>query len=270
VGDILLKGLNVSEIEWDFDLENSCHKVIIKCDDGNVEIFKYNISLQLEKLRKTDYSENQSYTAIHESGHALVSLIKLKLIPKLVVSKSANCNSEGFCRIDSPTIRTKETEYNSILLALGGRAAEKFILKNDKMLSVGSYSDLRLATETANSMIKCYGHGDSPILIRHSSVESNSFKSDDLLNYSEKLAVNLIKNAEKEVDEIMSNNRELLIEMIDHLSNNSQLNSDEIKNIIRKYNLEIKDKDSYYNIKERISEFKKNLDDRKEKILCNY
>ena len=148
--------------------------------------------------------------------------------------------------------------YNNILISLGGRAAEKFVLNDSNMLSIGSYSDLVLATETANKMIKAYGHGDSGFVIKHNEMSKiSSFNSENLVYDSENQALDLLKTAEKEVDDVIVNNKDLLIEMIEHLSNNSQLNGTELTTMCKKYSLEIKNKDTYYNIKERINNFRK-------------
>ena len=255
ISDIILKRVDTDNIIWSFNYINNAHNIIVKTKTEDITL-EYPVTLKIENLRKSDLSENQSYTAIHESGHALVSIVKAKLIPKLVASKTAS-TAEGFCRIELPDIKTKETEYLNILIALGGRAAEKYILKSDEMLSTGSYSDLSSVTEIANKMIKAYGHGDSAFVIRHSDSEILSFRSENLLLDAEKVSKKLIETAEKEVDNVMLEYKDLLIEMIDYLSANSQLTDNQIKDILKKYNIDTKNKDNYYNIKEKIVEFKK-------------
>jgi len=255
ISDVILKGIDTDNIIWSFNYIDSSHEIIIKTKTDDVK-FEYPVTLKIENLRKSDSSENQSYTAIHESGHALVSIIKAKLIPKLVVSKTAS-NAEGFCRIELPDIKTKEIQYLNILIALGGRAAEKYVLKSEEMLSSGSYSDLSSVTETSNMMIKAYGHGNSPFVIRHTDSEIVSFRSENLLLDAEKISKKLIETAEKEVDEVMDKYKDLLMEMIDYLSVNSQLTENQIRNMVKKYDIDIKNKDNYYNIKEKIVEFKK-------------
>lgn len=256
ISDIILKKFNVIDIIWDFDYVKSNHRIILN-QNNQSEILVYSVKLNLENLRKSDFSENQSYTAIHESGHALIAMVKSNIVPKLVVSKTAS-TSEGFCRIEQPDIKTKETELNEIMICLGGRAAEKFILKDEKMLSTGSYSDLKSATEIANKMVKAYGHGKTPFVVRHDPhSQIVSFQSENLLLDSEADAVLIIKNAETEVDKILSDNKVFLLEMVDILSNKSQINEEELKKLCQKYKIETKDKKNYYNIKERILEFKK-------------
>jgi len=255
ISDIILKNINTNNIMWSFDYEKVVHKIILSTKNEPVELL-YPVILKIENLRKSDLSENQSYTAIHESGHALMSIIKAKLIPKLIVSKSAS-TAEGFCRIELPDIKTKETEYLNILIALGGRAAEKFVLKNDDMLSTGSYSDLTFATETANKMVKAYGHGSNSFIIKHSDNQIISFHSESLLLNAEEMSRKIIENAEKEVDSTMIEYKALLMKLIDHLSVNSQITESEIKKLTDDLNIKIKDKNNYYNIKERILEFKK-------------
>ena len=125
------------------------------------------------------------------------------------------------------------------------------------MLSTGSYSDLTSATETANKMVKAYGHGGNSFIIKHTDNMIVSFHSESLLLTAEEKARKIIEKAEKDVDETIAEYRELLMELIDHLSINSQITETEIKEIIQKYDIQVKDKNNYYNIKERILEFKK-------------
>ena len=255
VTDILINKINATDVLWSFNRDKSRHEITATSKNKEV-IFLYEVTLKIDDLRKTDYSENQTYTAIHESGHALVSIVKSKIIPKLIMSKTAS-TAEGFCRIEQPDIKTRETEYNNILVCLGGRAAEKFVLNNEDMLSTGSYSDLVSATETANKMIKAFGHGNNSFVIRHSQNELSSFNSENLLLNAEEEALLLIKRGQEEVDKIILENKQFLMEMIELLSNKSQLCEKELLELTKKYNIETKNKSTYYNIKERIVEFKK-------------
>ena len=55
----------------------------------------------------------------------------------------------------------------------------------------------------------------------------------------------------------MEENKDLLIDMIDYLSNNSQLTYEQIEEMVSKYGLEIKDHENYFDIKTLLSDFKK-------------
>lgn len=259
IGDIVIKNFNVEKIEWDFDYNSSSHVIksfYIENDTTYEEVFTYNVILNIESLRKTDFSQLQTFVAIHESGHALVSIIKAKLIPKLVSSKTAS-NAEGFCRVEHPDIQTKTVLYNQILISLGGRAAEKYVLKDSDMLSNGSFSDLSHATILANNFYKIYGFGNNPFCIKHNSNPTSAFFGNKLQENVEEEAYKLLMNAEEEVDKVMEENKDLLIDMIDYLSNNSQLTYEQIEEMVSKYGLEIKDHENYFDIKTLLSDFKK-------------
>lgn len=248
IGNILVNDIDAQEITWDFideNIENVDPNHVIDVD-GN--IFKYPVKLHIEQLRKSDNSENQLYTAVHEAGHAIMSIVVQGLIPKVVMSKTASA-AEGFCRTEQPETTTKDLMYGSILVALGGRAAELAIF-GDKNLSNGAGSDLEKATTMAVTMIKYFGMGNKSSYHVQSSSLSAGVHSEKWANDAEQEAIVIFNKAEAETKALVAKHLDKIIELSDMLSTNSKIEYDELKKLVVKWNLPVKDKDNYHNFKE--------------------
>lgn len=256
ISDLILKSPDVKEIDWKFSFINNKHILETKGIGKNLT-FEYDVKLNIENLRKTDFSEEQAFTAVHEAGHAIIGCIKGGFLPKEVVSKTASI-AEGFCRIDWPDINTKSMFYKHIMTCLGGIEAEKLIFGDD-MISAGANSDLKKATTIASQMIKVFGMGNNNYVTSTSIDGMNEFMAIHDKGNSEIHAVKIIKDAEKEVKECLANNKLFLLEVAEYLSNNSKMNTEKFKEIALKFidEKEINDKDKYYNFRSMIDYAKK-------------
>lgn len=54
------------------------------------------ITLNLERIRSNKLDDLQSITALHESGHAILSATLLHTIPEVIYSRTADADTEGF------------------------------------------------------------------------------------------------------------------------------------------------------------------------------
>ena len=57
---------------------------------------KEHIETKLNSLRESKKNEIQAITAVHESGHAVLSAVLLNVIPEIVVSVSSESDLNGF------------------------------------------------------------------------------------------------------------------------------------------------------------------------------
>ncbi len=98
--------------------------------------------------------------AYHEAGHALVNMLlnqkksvnKITILPRgPALGVTYIISNQELDRLD-----TKQDFLNEICMCLGGRIAEEIIFN---IVSTGPSSDLRAATNIANSMIKYLGMG---------------------------------------------------------------------------------------------------------------
>ena len=219
---------------------------------------EYKVDLKIDSLRQSKNTEEQALIAIHEAGHAIVSIFALKLCPKIIMSRTAD-SSEGFCHIEFPEYETREYIINKITMLIAGLIAEEEIF-GKKNVSAGSYSDLSNATKSAVELIKNYGMSDYPFIHEHKTVNnvlSNDCTAIDLDKND--LSLKIIKDCSFEAGRILNSNKKLLCEMGDYLTNNSKMDEHIIKEFVEKYGSEkikYKTKDNYYNFKEFIKKLK--------------
>src|SRR5690606_13699420 len=83
--------------------------------------------LKLENLRRNIDPQIQAHTAVHEAGHAVLAALTFRIIPSVVVSRTAS-DMEGFCLVNFPNgPMTRESLKKDIVVTLGGYVAEKMI-----------------------------------------------------------------------------------------------------------------------------------------------
>lgn len=149
------------------------------------------VSMGPEKKSRIITEEEKKQTAYHEAGHAIATYFcktqekvhEISIIPR---------GSAGGYTLSLPekdeNFRFKKKFFESIIVLLGGMAAEKIIL-NDT--STGVSSDIKRATQTARAMVTEYGMSDElgPIVFDCSNAEP-FFGRDggQVKNYSESTA----------------------------------------------------------------------------------
>ncbi|MFC1842351.1 ATP-dependent zinc metalloprotease FtsH [Candidatus Dependentiae bacterium] len=151
------------------DLANLINEAAINASKSNQKSVKIKdfeeardkILLGKEVKTMVQTPEELKMTSYHESGHALVTLLlpedvdplhKVSIIPR---GRSLGV-SHSLPERDKYT-RTKKEMLASIMVALGGRAAEDLVYNR---ISTGAYSDFRMATDVARDMVCVYGMSD--------------------------------------------------------------------------------------------------------------
>lgn len=153
-----------------------------------------------EKIDKSAIKEeDRKITAYHESGHALISLLKL---PEEKVSKITiipTSNGAGGYTLSLPVDSAYQNlDYlkKKIMVLLGGRAAEEIIFGKEK-ITTGAYNDLQKTTNMIYNMITEYGMGESLGLLRLSEMPSplQGSTSKDILKECKSTVDNLYEEA---------------------------------------------------------------------------
>ncbi len=105
--------------------------------------------------------EELKITAYHEAGHALIHLLMPKVSDPLhkvtIVPRGRALGVTHSLPEREKYIKTKEELIASVMIALGGRAAEELIF-NQK--TTGAYSDFNAATHMVRAMVCDYGMSD--------------------------------------------------------------------------------------------------------------
>lgn len=226
--------LDIAEIHWTYQdgiflyqLKDKNGKILAGISDA--------AKLKLENLRKSIDPEIQAHTAVHEAGHAVLAALTVRIVPSVVVSRTAS-DAEGFCIINFPKgPMTRDSLKKDIVITLGGYVAEKMIFGEDHTSS-GVYSDVEEASALANKAIRKYAMGSDPI---HLAVEST--QNEDAFYTSQKHVVeatNLIRTCETEAMRILQRNKLLLLKMAEYLTTNSRMEESLIEAYVRKYSKE--------------------------------
>jgi len=232
---VLEENVPVTAVTWRYNDEH----FIYALHSAKGEIIKTiadKASLKLENLRKSVDPEIQAHTAVHEAGHAVLAALTLRILPAIVVSRTASDCSEGFCLINFPKGPfTRETLKKDIIISLGGYVAEKMIFGED-LTSSGVYADLEIASEQANLAIRRYGMGSDPIHLALTELSNDhAFFDVDTYNHEAKA---LIKICEVEAETILRRNMMLLLKMAEYLTINSKMEEAEIGKFVEKYGVE--------------------------------
>ena len=184
--------------------------------------------------------------AIHESGHALLSLIYNDTFDFQKASIKPTYNGAGGYTIftDKPDIRegglyTREILKKRLIVTLGGKAAE-YLYYGIDMVSLGAVEDLRQANKLAQRMIGNYGMGNrlevffnedvsdesSPFLGR--SLALNDKYSEFTKSIMDRETLDLVNEAYKEAKVKLSNNYDKLLELSELLKSNDIVDSKQL------------------------------------------
>jgi cell division protease FtsH len=230
--EIIEKDLKTSVVEWSFADEKFVF--VFKDELNNIlNIYEEKVILKIGSLRKPENPELQAHTAVHEAGHAILAALTLKIIPSLVVSKTASANSEGFCMVNLPEgPMTRDVLKKDMIIGLGGYVAEKLIFGAGNTSS-GVSGDIENVSLLAHQAVKDYAMGQNPLYIRLASSGDNEAFVHTHDHCEE--AKQLILEAEKEAEAILTRNKYLLLKMSEHLTENSRMEEREIKNMVCLY-----------------------------------
>lgn len=250
---IYKEGVKYKSIIWSY-LDKQ-HKITFKGKD-NIEYF-FEFPLQIEDLRESTGDDSQYKVAVHEAGHAVVSIINMKLLPKSIYSKTADTYSKGFCSFDLPDERTREFYNDYIKVNLGGYVAEKMVFGEDQ-LSDGCHGDFQTSTTLANKMVKLFGmYGDPMLIVTHNSPDDN-YVSVKESKFDKRVKSIIIDNL-KQVERTLRDNKELFLEISKYLTENSFIDQKNIKSIVERVSPDLisnlKDKDNYFEFKNKYNKF---------------
>jgi cell division protease FtsH len=182
--------------------------------------------------------------AIHESGHSLLAL-KFKeyfIFQKASIQPTYNGAGGYTIFTEKPEFKdgglyTKDILKKKLIIIMGGKAAES-IYYGDDFMSLGSIQDLKEANSLSQKMIGIFGMGEKLEVFYNENFNDASSNSLSFGNkYSEhtkfildKETLNLVKEAYLIAKNILSENKEILIEFSNLLQNNIFIYPKDINN----------------------------------------
>lgn len=180
-----------------------------------------------DKISTADASE-RCIIALHEAGHAVVSLKLLKTSRIKRISILPASRSMAGYNLSIPaekTILRKNDMENQLAVILAGRAAEVMINGDDGLTS-GASGDLAKAAELAGAMITELGMGDDPsVSLRALSVASGS------PIHAEQAITALLNRMYAKAAQVLSENSDLLMRLTEALLQHETLDEEEIYEI---------------------------------------
>ncbi|HEX3027947.1 MAG TPA: ATP-dependent zinc metalloprotease FtsH [Clostridia bacterium] len=173
-----------------------------------------------EKRSRVMSEEEKKLTAYHEAGHAIAVRVvsttdkvdRISIIPSGMAGGYTSHKPD-----EDKWYRTKSQLIESIVIALGGKAAEEVVIGE---VSTGAYSDLKHANGVARNMITKYGMSESLTNLIFGNENDEVFIGRDFAqarNYSEEVAAEIDREVKSIIDNAYHKTISMLKENINKL-----------------------------------------------------
>jgi len=269
-GKILGEDINLAEIAkgtigfTGADLENLLNEAALLAARANkrvitmedIEEATLKVMAGPEKKSRVSTDKSKKITAYHEAGHAIVSYNLEHVDPVHLVTIIPRGQAGGMTvyRPQEDKDYTSRSEmFERIVSALGGRVAEKIFLDD---ISTGAASDIKMSSSLARAMVMKYGMSDSIGPISFDDSSHSVFIGRDFSqtkSYSEKTAaaiddeVKAIFDSANEIcEEIITENRELLVATAEYLLIHESMDGEEFKAFVENGGVMPEKKESEY------------------------
>ncbi|MBU1726347.1 MAG: ATP-dependent zinc metalloprotease FtsH [Candidatus Omnitrophica bacterium] len=232
------------------DIANLCNEAALLAARHNketVEMSDFEKSVERvlmgpEKKSHIMSKKEKEITSLHESGHALLSLLLPEVNPLKKVSIIPRGLAGGYTftpPLEDRHYWTKRELISEITMMLGGRASEELNLNE---VTTGAQNDLEMATQMARRMVMQFGMSEKLGHITLGRREGLVFLGRDIMeekNYSDETAHIIDEEVKKIVDEAYMSARRILQENLDKLKTLSSkllekevMNGEEVKHLV--------------------------------------
>jgi cell division protease FtsH len=226
----------VSSINWSF-ANGGFYFEFKDAGDRVVSTMRERVELIMASQRGSVDPHIQAHTAVHESGHAILAALLLRIIPSVVVSRSASYHATGFCMVRFPKgPMTKDTLMMDISITLGGLAAEKIVF-GEQFTGAGVAADISEASRLANNAIRRFGMGSDPIRLAALMNSSTQDYFGDTNPYEEE-SIKLVRDCMMIAETFLNRNKMLLLKTSEYLTNNSRMEKAMIEEFVKKFSSE--------------------------------
>ena len=191
----------------------------ITMEDVDEAILK--VQMGPEKKSRKMSSRAQRLTAYHEAGHAVAGHYLTHVDPVHYITIIPRGGAGGFTLFrpdeDLENFKSRSEMFENIVMALGGRTAEKLFLDD---ISTGASGDIQQATQIARAMVTQYGMSEKLGPIQYDSSGHSIFIGRDfgqMKSYSEETAALIDEEVKRIFDEASAACEKLLEEHRDTL-----------------------------------------------------
>jgi ATP-dependent Zn protease len=156
------------------------------------------------------------------------------VLPEYICSTSADAEAAGFVVIKNKwNYFSKEEGVKKIAEFMGGLLAEKLIFGEDK-ITRGAESDIERATELAAKLVKDYGMGNTIASIDLHGFGSRFSYLDKNYDCNDEVKV-LLEQGMVLAEKILLQEKQLLLNLADHLSDERLIKKESIAEMVKKY-----------------------------------
>ena len=208
----------------------------ITMEDIDEAILK--VQMGPEKKSRKMSEKARRLTAYHEAGHAVCGRYLEHVDPVHYITIIPRGAAGGFTLFrpqeDLENFKSKSEMFESIVMALGGRMAEKLFLDD---ISTGASGDIQQASSIARDMVMRYGMSDRLGPILYDSSDHSIFIGRDFgttKSYSEETAgvideevKNIFDSASALCEKILTEHREQLIAIAEYLLQHETMEAEE-------------------------------------------
>lgn len=195
------------------------------------------IQLGLKKDGRIISEKEKRLTAVHEAGHAVVSLFletQSNLKEVCIIPRGSAGGYTLHDTIEDKDYITKTELLEELICLMGGKAAESVVLGD---ISTGPSNDLKVATEIVCEMISYYGMDDEigPISFAGIYDTDLDFLSGEILGDIGSKVSEMLKKAEDDAIKLIKEHRILLDEIVEKLLEQETISGEEIETMYKSY-----------------------------------
>ena len=191
------------------------------------------VAMGPEKKSRVISDKERKLTAYHESGHAIAAKYLEHVDPVHYITIIPRGRAGGFTLMrpaEDKSFESKSTMFESIVMSLGGRTAERLFLDD---ISTGASGDIQQASKIARAMVMQYGFSErlGPISFddsSHSLFIGRDFGTTKA--YSEETAAIIDEEVKRIFDEasakcetLLTEHRDTLIAVAEYLLENESM-----------------------------------------------
>ena len=232
------------------DLANLCNEAALLAaragkdavEEADLDKSVERVLMGPEKKSNIMSKKEKEITSIHESGHALLSLLLPEVNPLKKVSVIPRGLAGGYTftpALEDRHYWTKKELSAEIAMMLGGRASEEINLNE---VTTGAQNDLEMATGMARRMVTQFGMSSKLGNVTLGRREGLVFLGKDIMeekNYSEETARlideevrHIVEEAYKKAKSLLEQNLDKLKTLSNALLEKEVLNGEEVKRLL--------------------------------------
>lgn len=193
------------------------------------------VEVSFDDIRAKVTKNRQAATAVHEAGHAVISICLLHNIPQQLTAKTASSSYNGFAAFDSDHhhLITKQDMLHHVARALGGIEAERLIF-GEKGISFGSSSDLESLTEILLKAFMRNGLGKQLGFFKErSAIYQNVLETGmDAIELEVKQCIAIAQNL---CQQLLKDEKTLLLKIAERLMKHNSLHEKDLQKLIATY-----------------------------------